>query len=143
MKIIMCTDHAGLELKEQIKKYLLTKNYEIFDVGANVFDSEDSYVFYAKLANKEVVKDLENNIGIYVCGSGVGMSIVANKQKGIRAVDSWSEEIAQKSREHNNANVLCLGARFVTPKDAFKIVDKFLSTTFLSGKYKQRVDDIE
>lgn len=143
MKIIMCADHAGLELKEQIKKYLLEKKYDVLDVGACTFNSEDSYVFYAKLANKEVVKDLENNIGIYVCGSGVGMSIVANKQQGIRAVDSWSEEIAQKSREHNNANVLCLGARFVLTNEAFKIVDKFLSTNFLSGKYKQRVDDIE
>lgn len=143
MKIIMCTDHAGLELKEQIKKYLLAKNHDILDVGAYTFDGEDSYVFYSKLANKEVIKDLENNIGIYVCGSGVGMSIVANKQKGIRAVDSWNQEIAQKSREHNNANVLCLGARFVTQKEALKIVDKFLSTNFLSGKYKKRVDDIE
>lgn len=139
----MCSDHAGLELKNEIKKYLLNKNYDILDVGAEKFDLSDSYVFYAKKANQMMLENLSENIGIYVCGSGVGMSIVANKQKGIRAVDSWNEEISQKSREHNNANVLCLGARFVSQIDAFKIVDKFLNTQFLGGKYQLRLGEIE
>ncbi len=139
----MCADHAGYELKEQLKTYLLGKNFEIADVGANQVDPTDSYVHYAKLANQVMCQDLISQVGIYVCGSGVGMSIVANKHKGIRAVDSWSEEIAQKSREHNNANVLCLGARFITLTQAKKIVDTFLQTAFLGGKYKSRVDEIE
>lgn len=139
----MCADHAGFELKEILKKHLLSQNYEVLDVGAEKFDADDSYVCYAQKANGLMVKDLKTNIGIYVCGSGVGMNIVANKQKGIRAVDSWNEEISQKSREHNNANVLCLGARFISQADAFKIVDKFLNTQFLGGKYQHRLEEIE
>ena len=140
MKIVMCADHAGFELKEQLKDYL-SKSNDIIDVGANAIDNEDSYVDYAKKANKQVVDN--NCYGIYVCGSGVGMSIVANKQRGIRAVMPASVELVEKSRQHNNANVLCLGARFMTLEEAKKIVDKFLSTDFLGGKYQTRLQSIE
>lgn len=140
MKIILCSDHAGFNLKQKIKQHL--NRQEILDVGSTCVDPLDSYVDFAKKANAEVVKN-SNNIGIYVCGSGVGMSIVANKQKGIRAVNASSEEIAQKAREHNNANVLCLGERFVDSSTALKIVDKFLSTNFLGGKYQDRIESIE
>lgn len=140
MKIVMCADHAGFDLKEQLKEYL-SKSNEIIDVGANVVDNDDSYVDYAKRANKQVVDN--NCYGIYVCGSGVGMSIVANKQRGIRAVMPASVELVEKSRQHNDANVLCLGARFMTVEEAKKIVDKFLSTDFLGGKYQARIQSIE
>lgn len=136
----MCADHAGFDLKEQLKEYL-SKSNEIIDVGANVVDNDDSYVDYAKRANKQVVDN--NCYGIYVCGSGVGMSIVANKQRGIRAVMPASVELVEKSRQHNDANVLCLGARFMTVEEAKKIVDKFLSTDFLGGKYQARIQSIE
>lgn len=136
----MCADHAGFDLKEQLKEYL-SKSNEIIDVGANVVDNDDSYVDYAKRANKQVVDN--NCYGIYVCGSGVGMSIVANKQRGIRAVMPASVELVEKSRQHNDANVLCLGARFMTVEEAKKIVDKFLSTDFLGGKYQVRIQSIE
>ena len=140
MKIVMCADHAGFDLKEALKEYL-SKSNEIIDVGANVVDNDDSYVDYAKRANKQVVDN--NCYGIYVCGSGVGMSIVANKQRGIRAVMPASVELVEKSRQHNDANVLCLGARFMTVEEAKKIVDKFLSTDFLGGKYQARIQSIE
>lgn len=140
MKIVMCADHAGFELKEQLKSFL-KDNYDIVDVGATNVDNNDSYVDYAKKANKLVVEN--NCFGIYVCGSGVGMCIVANKQRGIRAVMPASVELTEKSRQHNNANVLCLGARFMTLDDAKKIIEKFLSTTFLGGKYQDRLNSIE
>lgn len=140
MKIILCSDHAGFELKEKIKAYILQKGLELLDVGTNIVDDNDSYVDYAKQANKFIVQD---NVGIYVCGSGVGMCIVANKQKGVRAVNVQTENIAKLAREHNNANVLCLGARIVDEKTAYKIVDVFLSTGFLGGKHTQRVESIE
>lgn len=140
MKIILCSDHAGYNLKQQIKNHL--SNYQLVDVGALTIDNLDSYVDYAKKANQLVVKN-KDNLGIYVCGSGVGMSIVANKQKGVRAVLASSEEIASKAREHNNANVLCLGERFTSTNLALKIVDSFLNGKFIGGKYAQRVESIE
>ena len=141
MKIVLCADHAGFALKEKIKEYL-SKKYEIEDVGAYQIDSEDSYVLYAKKASQKVLENAENK-GIFVCGSGVGMSIVANKQKGIRAVLAFQKELAEKSREHNNTNVLCLGERFIDFNTAKEIVDVFLSAEFLGGKYQNRLDDIE
>lgn len=140
MKIIMCSDHAGYNLKQEIKKHL--SGYEIVDVGAENIDANDSYVDYAKKANQEMIKNVDN-IGIYVCGSGVGMSIVANKQRGVRAVLGYSPEIVQKAREHNNANVLCLGERFTNTALAMQIVDAFLSGKFLGGKYVDRIKTIE
>ena len=142
MKIILCSDHAGFELKQELKQYLTSKNLNIVDVGAEKIDSNDSYVDYAKKANRMMVEDIRN-LGIYVCGSGVGMCIVANKQKGVRATNVNSVEIAKLSKQHNNANVLCLGARFIDSDTAKQIVDAFLSTQFLGGKHKQRVDSIE
>lgn len=142
MKIILCSDHAGFELKQELKQYLTSKNLNIVDVGAEKIDSNDSYVDYAKKANRMMVEDIQN-LGIYVCGSGVGMCIVANKQKGVRATNVNSVEIAKLSKQHNNANVLCLGARFIDSDTAKQIVDAFLSTQFLGGKHKQRVDSIE
>lgn len=142
MKIILCSDHAGFELKQELKQYLTSKNLNIVDVGAEKIDSNDSYVDYAKKANRLMVEDIQN-LGIYVCGSGVGMCIVANKQKGVRATNVNSVEIAKLSKQHNNANVLCLGARFIDSDTAKQIVDAFLSTQFLGGKHKQRVDSIE
>ncbi len=142
MKIILCSDHAGFELKQELKQYLTSKNLNIVDVGAEKIDSNDSYVDYAKKANRMMVEDSQN-LGIYLCGSGVGMCIVANKQKGVRATNVNSVEIAKLSKQHNNANVLCLGARFIDSDTAKQIVDVFLSTQFLGGKHKQRVDSIE
>ncbi len=142
MKIILCSDHAGFELKQELKQYLTSKNLNIVDVGAEKIDSNDSYVDYAKKANRMMVEDSQN-LGIYLCGSGVGMCIVANKQKGVRATNVNSVEIAKLSKQHNNANVLCLGARFIDSDTAKQIVDAFLSTQFLGGKHKQRVDSIE
>ena len=141
MKIVLCADHAGFELKQQIKEYL-SQNYQLEDVGAHQIDNEDSYVLYAQKASKKVLENAENK-GIFVCGSGVGMNIVANKQKGVRAVLAFQKDLAVKSREHNNANVLCLGGRFINFDDAKEIIDAFLQTEFLGGKYQKRVEDIE
>ena len=141
MKKVLCADHAGFELKEKIREYL-AKKYEIEDVGAFQIDSDDSYVLYAKKASEKVLENAENK-GVFVCGSGVGMSIVANKQKGIRAVLAFQKGLAQKSREHNDTNVLCLGERFIDFESSKEIIDAFLNTEFLGGKYQKRLDDIE
>lgn len=140
MKIVLCSDHAGYSLKEQIKDWL-KNNYDVLDAGAFSLDKNDSYVDYAKQANKMVVEN--NCYGIYVCGSGVGMSIVANRHKGLRAAVCYSKDIALLSKQHNNINVLCLGANFVSYEDAKQIISAFLQTEFEGGRHQIRIENID
>ena len=136
MKVAIGCDHGGFELKKQVVKHLADQGYELTDVGCNSLDSVD-YPVYAKK-----VCDLVNNgdveLGILICGTGIGMSMAANKIKGIRAAllsDCFS---AEKTREHNNANVMCLGGRVIGPELAFRIVDTFLTTPFSNAERHQR-----
>ncbi|MFC1769390.1 ribose 5-phosphate isomerase B [Nanoarchaeota archaeon] len=125
-KIVVGSDHAGFELKEGIKSYLEKKGYEVLDVGTDSAESVD-YPDYAYKVADEIKDDIK---GILVCGSGVGVSIAANRRKGVRAALAFNTEIAKLSRQHNNANVICLSGRFTSLEDAKKIVDVFLKTPF-------------
>lgn len=140
MKIVLCSDHAGFNLKQSLKKWL-TLQHEVLDAGADVLEKLDSYVTYAKKANKLVTQN--QCLGIYICGSGVGMSIVANRQNGIRAAVCYDKHIANLAKKHNNINVLCLGANFVDYENAKQIVSTFLQTDFEGGRHKCRVEDID
>lgn len=138
MRIAIASDHAGYSLKEEIKKHL-TDKYEIVDFGTNSTESVD-YPDYAKA----VARDVQNNgsLGILVCYTGVGMSITANKYHGVRAALVFNAENAALAREHNNANIICLGSKDVSVVDAIKFVDIFLNTDFLGGRHLRRVNKI-
>jgi len=135
--IIIGSDHGGFELKENIKKYLIEKNIEYFDIGAKFKDDDDNFPEIAIPLAKDVASGKYEK-GILICGSGVGVCMAANRIKGVRAVNCASEEIAKLSRLHNNSNVLCLGGRFISEEEAIKIIDIWFKTEFLGGKYKIR-----
>jgi ribose 5-phosphate isomerase B len=141
MKVALGCDHAGLELKDKIKQHLADSHIAVDDVGTNSTESVD-YPDYAQLVGNQVVNH-QVDYGILVCGSGIGMSIAANKIHGIRAANVHSEIEAQLSREHNDANVLALGGRMLDDKTAFSIVDRWLATPFPSGeRHKRRLEKI-
>lgn len=127
-KIYLGADHAGFKLKEGIKKYLLKLEYKVFDEGALNFDKTDDYPDFAKKVSKKVAKTKEQ--GILICGSSQGVCIAANKFKGIRAVSVLDIKDAKLTREHNDANVLCLSGRKLSLEKAIKIVIIWLKTEF-------------
>ena len=129
--IILACDHAGYPLKEEIKKFFNNENITTIDVGTYSTDSVD-YPDFAKLGNA-------NNIGIYICGTGVGMSIIANRNPKIRAALCWNTTIASLARRHNNANVLVLAGRYTGKRKAIRIVKEFLTTQFEAGRHAKRV----
>ena len=138
MKIAMAADHGGFELKDILRDYLTEKGHEITDLGTNTPDSVD-YPDYAKLCADEVVaKNVD--FGILVCGTGVGISIAANKVKGIRCGLCPSPEIAALVKQHNNANMIALGGRFTDVPTAKKIVDAYMSAEFEGGRHQGRID---
>lgn len=142
-KICLAADHAGFELKEKIKKFLIDKGYEVKDFGSFSFDPNDDYPDFIRKAAEAVANNSEQSRGIVLGGSGQGEAMVANRYKGVRAavLYKYDEEIIKLSREHNNANVLALGARFLKEKEAIKAVDLWLKTPF-SGeeRHKRRID---
>jgi ribose 5-phosphate isomerase B len=140
MKIALGADHAGFELKEKIKQHLVEKGIAVDDRGTNSPESVD-YPDYARTVGEEVTGGRADR-GILVCGTGIGMSMGANKVAGVRAAKVNSESEAQLSREHNDANVLALGARVLDERTALKIVDRWLETPFLGGRHQRRVDKI-
>lgn len=129
MKIYLATDHAGFELKEKVKKYLLSKNYDIKDCGAFEFNKADDYPDFVKSAALKVSED-KGSFGIVLGKSGAGEAIVANKIKGVRAVLCFNSENAKLAREHNDANVLSLGSGFVDFEKAKELIEAFLETPF-------------
>jgi ribose 5-phosphate isomerase B len=144
MKIYLGSDHGGFNLKNQVKDYLQEKHGKdvILDLGVFSNDSSD----YPDMAREvsEKVLEMPDSLGILFCGSGVGMCITANRRKGIRAVLAFSEEIAKMSREHNDANVLCLGERYIQTEQAFKVVDAFLGAKFSAEeRHIRRISKIE
>ena len=140
MKIALGSDHAGFELKEKIKQKLQSQGLTIDDRGTHSADSCD-YPDYAQAVADEVAAH-GADFGILVCGTGIGMSMAANKVPGIRAARVVTESDAELSREHNDANVLTLGARFTSEDEVFKIIDKWLATPFAGGRHGRRVDKI-
>tara|TARA_B100001250_G_scaffold358813_1_gene335340 strand:- start:421 stop:846 length:426 start_codon:yes stop_codon:yes gene_type:complete len=139
-KIFISSDHAGFKLKEAIKYYLKTKKIKFHDLGP-INDNSVDYPDYAhKVASK--VKLNKKNIGILVCGSGTGMNIVANKHKNIRAAQCFNLKSTKLSRLHNDANIITLGSRLITKKNALKFINVFLNTKFDGGRHLKRVKKI-
>jgi len=139
--IHIAADHAGYKLKQKIKEYLFEKGYPIVDWGAHKLDKNDDYPDYAKKVGKAVQK---NGKGILICGSAEGMCIAANKILGIRAIAAWDVKNAKLSREHNDANVLCLSGRQLTQKKAEQIVMTWLKTEFSKDKrHVRRIEKIK
>ena len=139
-KIFISSDHAGYKLKEDIKNYLKRKKLNFEDLGPKN-DNRVDYPDYAhKVARK--VKISKKNIGILVCGSGTGMNIAANKHKNIRAAQCFNLKSTKLSRLHNDANIITLGSRLITKKNALKFVSVFLNTKFDGGRHLKRVKKI-
>lgn len=140
MKIAIGSDHAGYELKEYIKNNLNSEEFKITDFGTFSLASVDYPDFAVKVANS--IASNENELGILVCGSGVGVSIAANKVKGIRAANVFNPEMAKLAREHNNANILTLGSRFIDQDTALEMANIFLTEPFVGGRHATRVNKI-
>ena len=141
-KIIIASDHGGYRLKNEITDYLKQKGLDIEDFGCYNTESCD-YPVYAKLIAEGVLNDTDGNtVGILVCGTGIGMSIAANRYKGIRAAHCTDTFSARMTRMHNNSNVLCLGERITGSGLAFDIVDIWLNTEFEGGRHQRRIDMI-
>ena len=140
MKISIGGDHAGFIYKEEIIKMLSTEGHEVKDFGPFSEASVD-YPDFAHPVAASVEKG-EAHFGILICGSGNGVAITANKHQGIRAALCWTEELGSLARQHNDANILCLPARFVDLELAKNIVNKFLSTAFEGGRHQNRVNKI-
>ena len=140
-KIVIGSDHGGFEYKEEIKKYLLEKGYKIIDVGTNSKEACD-YPVFAKEAAQKIING-EADKGILICGTGIGMSITANKFKGIRAALCGDTFSAHATRAHNNSNILCLGERVIGLGLALDIVNTWLNTDYEGGRHQKRIDMIE
>tara|TARA_B100001175_G_scaffold60640_1_gene49189 strand:- start:184 stop:609 length:426 start_codon:yes stop_codon:yes gene_type:complete len=138
--IFISSDHAGYTLKEYIKKSFIKKKIKLFDLGPNSNNSAD-YPLYAHRLSKKVAKS-SKNVGILVCGSGTGMSITANKHKKIRAAQCYSLKSTKLSRMHNNANIITLGSRLISRKNALLFINTFLKTKFDGGRHQKRINKI-
>ena len=139
-KIFISSDHAGFKLKEIIKNYLKRNKLDFFDYGPDSDDRVDYPDFAHKVAKK--VKISKNNVGILVCGSGMGMSIAANRHKNIRAAQCFNVKSTKLSRLHNDANIITLGSRLLTKKNALSCVGIFLNTNFEGGRHSKRIKKI-
>lgn len=141
---IIGSDHTGIELKKSIIEYLKSKNIELIDVTNFEYQDNDDYPDIAGIIANKVLEDKEN-LGIAICGTGIGISISCNKVNGIRAALCTDDYMSEMSRKHNNANILCLGARLESSKDfnnIENIVNKFLSTSFEGGRHEKRIEKI-
>ncbi|SMO37181.1 ribose 5-phosphate isomerase B [Solitalea koreensis] len=141
MKIALGGDHAGFEYKKVLIDLLKERGYETKDFGPFSTDSVDYPDYVHPVANS--VHDKEADFGVLICGSANGVAITANKHAGIRAALCWKPEIAELARSHNDANIVCLPARFISIEDATAIVNKFLDTAFEGGRHANRVNKID
>lgn len=139
-KIAIACDHAGYELKEQVKSYLESKGIEVVDFGTDSSKSVD-YPDYAHKVGSSVNKGVYER-GIVICGSGNGVQMTVNKYPNVRCALCWTPEISHLGRQHNNANIISMPARFIDTATALSIVDEFLNTEFEGGRHKTRVDKI-
>ena len=144
MKIHIATDHAGLDLKNIIRDYLISKGHEVTDHGAHEYDVLDDYPDYIFPCAKAVASDLESR-GIILGGSGQGEAMAANRFKGVRAAVFYNGpvEIVKLSREHNNANILSLGARFMTEDEIYGVIEMWLDEPFGGGRHQRRIDKLD
>ena len=139
-KIAIGSDHAGFESKERAKSDLLALGVEVVDKGTHSLESVDYPDFGAAVARAVASGEVER--GVLICGSGIGVSIAANKIPGARAALCWNEETTRLAREHNDANVLCFGARFINPEQAARMVRVFLETEFAGERHTRRVEKL-
>ena len=137
MKIAIASDHGGFALKEQMKKHLEEKGYEVKDVGTYSLDSCHYPIYGAEVGR--LVASKECDFGIVICTSGEGICIAANKIKGIRCGIGYNDEVSKLMRQHNDANVISFGAKFMADEDVIRRVDIFLSTEFEGGRHAERV----
>ena len=144
IRIVLATDHAGFELKESVKKYLLDLNYDVKDFGACEYESTDDYPDFINPAAK-FISENDNTIGIIFGGSGQGEAMAANRFKGVRAAVFYGgpDQIIELSRLHNNANVLSFGSRFIEPEHAIDLIAKWLSIEFEGGRHQQRIAKLD
>jgi len=140
MKIAIGNDHAGTDYKNTVVKYLESKGHEVTNFGTNVNDSVDYPDFVHPVA--EAVSNASVDLGILICGSGNGVSMTANKHQKVRAALCWTKEITVLARQHNDANVLSIPARFTSEPQAVAMVETFLNTAFEGGRHQGRVDKI-
>lgn len=140
LSIGMACDHAGYQLKEYLKEYLAPKVFEIVDFGTNSSDSVDYPDFAHPLGS--AIDKCKLDFGIAICGSGNGISMTVNKYHNVRAALCWKDEIAKLARQHNDANIISLPARFISEAEAERFVDTFLSTDFEGGRHERRVTKI-
>ena len=141
MKVIVGCDHAGFEYKKSLNEYLSLNGINFNDLGTNNCDSVD-YPDYAHAVAKEVQKNSKNK-GVLICGSANGVAITANKHKGIRAAICWNEKTAELAATHNNANIICIPARFISKEDQTKILNAFFNSNFEGGRHELRVEKID
>ena len=139
-KIYISSDHAGFKLKEEIKIYLSKKRISFQDLGPNNDTRVDYPDFAHKVAKK--VKTSKNNVGILICGSGMGMNIVANRHKNVRAAQCFNSKSAKLSRLHNDANIITLGSRLLSKKNVLNCINIFLKTKFEGGRHSKRIKKI-
>ena len=139
-KIFLASDHAGFQLKESIKNFLIKRNISIIDLGPQNEDSVDYPDYAKKVSNR--VKSKKSDVGILICGSGTGMAISANKIKGIRAAVCYNLKSTRLSRLHNNANIIAIGSRLTKKNISFRLVSIFLQTKFEGGRHLRRVRKI-
>jgi len=139
-RVVLASDHAGFKLKEAIKKFLVKKREKVLDLGTKNTSSVD-YPDYAHLLSKKMKKN-KKQFGILICGSGTGMSMTANKHKNIRAALCYDVKSTKLSRQHNNANVITMGARLIKKSVALKCVNVFLKTNFDGGRHLRRIKKI-
>jgi ribose 5-phosphate isomerase B len=141
MRIAIASDHGGFELKERIKQYLLEEGHQVEDFGALSFVQDDDYPDYVKPACESILSG-KNERGVLICSTGIGTCITANRFKNIRAALVYSENTAQKSREHNDSNVICLGAHEFPYEEQIKFINIWLSTEFAGGRHQRRIEKI-
>lgn len=141
MTVAIGSDHAGFELKQELIAYLQDKKFTVIDKGCYSADRADYADYGHAVANAVTGKEAE--LGVLLCGSGNGINMTANKHKGIRAALCWNAEIAALARQHNNANILTLPARYISREEAFKCIDVFFSEQFEGGRHQQRIEKID
>ena len=140
MRIAVGSDHAGFELKQQVAEYLVAQGHQVQDLGTHDLQSVDYPDYAAQVARAVVAGEAER--GILICGTGIGMSIAANKVRGVRAAACTDCYMARMAREHNDARILCLGGRVLGTGSALDVVEVFLRTDYVGGRHAQRVDKI-
>jgi len=140
-KIAIGSDHAGFDLKQVLVKYLDTIGFDVTDCGPDSSDRVDYPDYAHKVAT--LVGSNEVNYGVLICGSGNGVCMTANKHQGVRAGLAWDSELASLAKEHNNANIICLPARYITEEKGVEILKAYFDSNFEGGRHEQRVEKIE